>query len=58
MTIQERLTKTQESIQDLSNKLSTLEQDKQNMLQEILRLDGEIRILTILRDEENGSSCW
>ena len=57
MTIQERLTKTQESIQDLSNKLSTLEQDKQNMLQEILRLDGEIRILTILRDEENGSSC-
>ena len=52
MTIHERLTKAQESIQELSNKLNALEQDKQNTLQEILRLDGEIRILTILRDEE------
>lgn len=54
MTIQERLNKAQESIQELSSKLNTLEQEKQTLLQEILRLDGEIRILTILRDEEQG----
>jgi len=56
MTIQERLTKAQESIQELSSKLNALEQDKQNLLQELLRLDGEIRVLTLLKDEENGSS--
>ena len=55
MTIKERLDKAQKSIQELSNKLNALEQDKQDILQEILRLDGEVRVLTILRDEENES---
>lgn len=56
MTIKERLDKAQKSIQELSSKLNALEQDKQNLLQELLRLDGEIRVLTLLKDEENGSS--
>ena len=52
MTIQERLKKAQKDIQELSDKLNTLEQDKQNTLQEILRLDGRIGLLNELLKEE------
>ena len=51
MTIQERLIKAQESIQELSNKLNTLEQERQDTLQEMLRLDGAIRELKAIIEE-------
>ena len=52
MTIQERLTKAQESIQELSNKLNALEQDKQELLQAIIRADERINVFKELKEEE------
>jgi len=52
MTIQERLTKAQESIQELSNKLNALAQERQDTLQEMLRLDGAIRELNSIIKED------
>lgn len=43
MNIEARLKESQSKIQELNNNLNALEQQKQELLQEMLRLDGEIQ---------------
>ncbi len=51
MDIKARLAKTKSSVQEIHQKLQFLEQEKQQLLQEILRLDGEHRLLMELQKE-------
>jgi chaperonin cofactor prefoldin len=55
MNIDERLKENQMELQDLINKFNELETQKQEYLKEILRLEGAIRELTLMRDA-NGSN--
>jgi hypothetical protein len=43
--MKERLEKSIKAQTELVNKVNQLDNDRQNLLQEILRLDGEIRVL-------------
>ena len=43
VNIEARLKESQSKIQELNNNLNALEQQKQELLQEMLRLDGEIQ---------------
>jgi uncharacterized protein YbcI len=52
MTLQERLVQTETKIQQTQEGLQQLEQIKQNMLQELLRLDGERRLILELQKDE------
>lgn len=54
--ISERLNKAQTKQQEITTQLNQLEQQKQLLLQEFLRLEGAIRELTLMRDEENVCS--
>lgn len=51
MTIPERLAKAQKSIQELANQLNAIEQERQDILQEMLRLDGAVRELNSIKEE-------
>jgi len=51
MDIKERLTQNTQKLQAVQAKLQQLEKDKQDGLQELLRLDGEHRLLLQLVDE-------
>lgn len=46
MNIDARLKNAQERSQELVNKLNQLENDKQEIIKEFLRYEGEIRVLT------------
>ncbi len=45
MNTEERLKTAQDKMQELSNQFNQLEAQKQEILKEILRLEGEIRVL-------------
>ena len=51
--LQERLTQNEQKLQETQVKLQQLEQDKQELLQELLRLDGEHRLLVELQKEQD-----
>jgi len=46
-----RLAQNNQKLQEIQSKLQQLEQTKQELLQELLRLDGENRLLLELDDE-------
>lgn len=52
MDIKERQTQNEQKLQSVQTKLQRLEQEKQQLLQELLRLDGERRLLVELQKEE------
>jgi len=52
MTIEERLTKNEERQKANLQRLQQLEQQKQELLQEMLRLDGEHRLLREMKAEK------
>jgi len=52
MTIEERLTKNEEQQKANLEKLQRMEQEKQELLQEMLRLDGEHRLLREMKAEK------
>lgn len=51
MDIRERLVENRKRLQGIQSQLQTLEQKKQELLQELLRLDGEGRLLDELQKE-------
>ena len=51
MDIAERLNQNEKQAKQLQASLQQLEQDKQNLLMELLRLDGEHRLLLELAGE-------
>ena len=51
MDIKERLTQNKQKLQEIQSKLQQLEQTRQELLQELLRLDGETRLLQELEKE-------
>jgi hypothetical protein len=51
MDIAVRLTLNEQKIQTTTARLQQMEQEKQNLLQELLRLDGEHRLLMELQNE-------
>ena len=53
MNIEERLKQTDQKLQDIQLQLQQLEQTKQELLQEFLRLDGEHRLLQKLIEQES-----
>lgn len=55
MDIKERLEKNEAASKQIQISLQQLQQDSQNMLQELLRLDGEHRLLLELQ-KEGGKS--
>ena len=52
MTLSELLTEAKARQQVNVNRINALEQEKQATIQETLKLDGEIRVLTKLTEEE------
>ncbi len=54
MTIKEKLENAQERSQELVNKLNQLENDKQEIIKEFLRYEGEIRVLKELENVPEG----
>jgi len=50
--LKEELQAARDRMQDKIHQLQQLDDQKQELLQEILRLDGEIRVLSRLNDEE------
>jgi hypothetical protein len=52
MDIKERLAQTEVKMHDVETTLQYLEQNKQNLLQELLRLDGEKRLLMEMQKDE------
>jgi hypothetical protein len=50
--IKEKLTKSEANLQKLVDKFNTLEAEKQETLKEVLRLEGEIRVLKELIAKE------
>lgn len=52
MNITERLTQNEQKLQKTQTELQQLEQAKQDLLQELLRLDGEHRLLLELQSEK------
>lgn len=51
MDIDKVLQETKEKSNEALKRLNLLEHDKQNLLQEILRLDGEVRVLKRISEE-------
>jgi len=51
MDIKERLVQNRQKLQEVQVKLQQLEQTKQELLQELLRLDGENRLLLEMEKE-------
>ena len=45
MGIADELKESQNKLQNVSEQINALEQQKQGLLQELLRLDGEVRVL-------------
>ncbi len=52
MTISERLNESLARLQEKVNELNALENQKQELVKEILRLDGEVRVLNKIKEEE------
>jgi len=51
MDIKERLAQTEQKLREIQAESDALEQKKQELLQEFLRLDGEHRLLLELQKE-------
>ncbi len=51
MELKERLAETEKKIKQLAEVIQRLDQDRQNVLQELLRLEGEKRLLLELAEE-------
>ena len=51
MDIKERLVQNRQKLREVQSKLQQLEQSKQELLQELLRLDGENRLLLEMEKE-------
>lgn len=51
MDIKERLEKNEAATKQIQASLQQLQQDAQNLIQELLRLDGEHRLLVDLQKE-------
>jgi len=51
MDISERLKDNEAKTKDISGQIQRLDQDRQTLLQELLRLDGEHRLLVSLSTE-------
>ena len=54
-TLEQKLNESQTNLQTIADEINQLEQKKQELLQELFRLQGEIRILTKLVKEQNVS---
>ena len=55
MELKEELESTRKRQQDIVKQINQLEEQKQQLLQEVLRLDGEIRLLARLsKDGDKG----
>ena len=52
MNIQERLVENEKKVKQITDSVQQLQQDNQNLLTELLRLDGEHRLLLELSKEE------
>ena len=53
MTLENHLNESQTKLQEVADKLNQLDQERQQLLQELLRLDGEVKILMKLIKEQN-----
>ena len=53
MDIKARLSQTEQTIKGIGEKLQELDQNKQLLMQELLRQDGEHRLLLELQKEVN-----
>jgi len=54
MDIKKEMEETQKRLQEVMNEINKLEQKKQELLQEALRLDGEIRVYNKLNIKNGG----
>lgn len=52
MKLNEELQQTKAKQQDIVGQINLLDEQKQRLLQEVLRLDGEVRLLTRLNKDE------
>ena len=52
MDIDKELEATRKKLQDITGQINQLEQQKQELLQELLRCDGEIRVLVRLKEDK------
>ena len=55
MDYEQALEEAQAKQRELAQKLNRLDQDRQEIIQELLRLDGEIRVLKKLNDAYDAS---
>lgn len=55
ITLENQLNESKMNLQKVIDKVNQLEQEKQQVLQEALRLDGEVRILTKMIKSNNTS---
>jgi len=53
VTLENHLNESQTKLQEVADKLNQLDQERQQLLQELLRLDGEVKILMKLIKEQN-----
>ncbi len=53
MNIEARLKSAQDKRQGLVNQANQLDQQRQEILQELLRIDGAVRELTLMKDEQD-----
>jgi len=51
MSIDEELKATRKQLQDISGELNRLDKQRQGLLQEALRLEGEVRVLERLKEK-------
>ena len=51
MNIPERIKQAEDKVKEMSTKFNSLEQEKQDILKEALRLEGELRILKELQEK-------
>ena len=58
MNIKEQLKDAQKRQQEVVAQISTLEQQKQLLLQEALRLDGELRLLKRMDGDEKPTDTF
>jgi len=58
MNIKEQLKDAQKRQQEVVAQISTLEQQKQLLLQEALRLDGELRLLKRMDGDEKPADTF
>ncbi len=56
MDIKERLDENEQKIKAIQTQLQQLQQTQQELLQELLRLDGEHRLLLELQKEKNANT--